>query len=298
MATTAGSPLPTDVALSATDGTPLKGWFWERPAPRAGLILSHGLGEHAGCYRQVAETLGPALGIDVLAFDYRGHGRSPGRRGRVRLYDDLTTDLRGALMWYQRQRPGLPRFVLAHSNGGLVALRTILGGAVDLSGLILSSPALRLAVAVPPLKRWIGGVLRHVAPGVTINTALPVEMLTRDHEHLEERRNDPLRHSRISAPLFFGMVEGGPSVVARAAEIRMPVLLILGAADPVTDPQTSKEFFERLGSPDKTLQVYPEMLHEPLNELDSALVLGDLAAWLSARLGPLVPPEGRPGTGS
>jgi alpha-beta hydrolase superfamily lysophospholipase len=285
MVTIAETRMPGDVTLPAADGTTLKGWFWERPNPRGGLVLSHGLGEHAGCYRHVAETLGPALGIDVLAFDYRGHGRSPGRRGRVRFYDDLTLDLRGALAWYEQQHPGLPQFVLGHSNGGLVALRTILAGGVELAGLILSNPALRLAMPVPTLKRWAGFVLRRVAPGVTLNSALPVEMLTRDLEHLEERLNDPLRHSRISAPLYFGMVEGGSLVLAGAAGIRTPVLLVLGGADPVIDPQTSREFFDRLGSPDKTLRVYPEMLHEPLNELDSDLVLGDLAAWLSARLG-------------
>lgn len=280
------TPGPGDVTLEATDGTPLKGWLWERPEPRAGLILAHGLGEHAGCYRRVARTLGPALGIDVLAFDFRGHGRSPGRRGGVRGFDDLTADLRGALAWFEQQRPGLPRFLLGHSNGGLVALRTLLGGGMEVAGLILSNPALRLAMPVPHLKRWAGVVLRRVAPGVTLNAALPVAMLTRtrDLEHLEERLNDPLRHSRISAPLYFGMIEGGTLVLSRAAEITTPVLMILGDADPVIDPRASRKFFDRLGSPDKTLRVYPEMLHEPFNELDSDLVLDDLAAWLSARL--------------
>jgi alpha-beta hydrolase superfamily lysophospholipase len=112
------------------------------------------------------------LGIEVLAFDFRGHGRSPGRRGGVRGYDDLSADLRGALAWYGRRRPGLPRFVLGHSNGGLVALRTVLGGDAEVAGLILSNPALRLAVPVPALKRWAAVVLRRVAPGVTLRASL------------------------------------------------------------------------------------------------------------------------------
>jgi alpha-beta hydrolase superfamily lysophospholipase len=284
--------VPADVTVPAADGTPLRGWLWERPDSRGGLVLAHGLGEHAGCYRHVAEALGPALGIDVLAFDFRGHGRNPGRRGRVRGYDDLAADLRGALAWGERKRPGGFRFVLGHSNGGLVALRTILAGGVELAGLILSNPALRLAVPVPAVKRWAGEVLRRVAPGMTLSSALPLEMLTRDTAHAEERLNDRLRHSRISAPLFFGMIEGGPQVLARAAEIRTPVLLILGDADPVIDPRASREFFSRLGSADKTLRNYPGMLHEPLNELDSVAVLREIASWLSARLaGPAGPPE-------
>ncbi|HEX8202873.1 MAG TPA: alpha/beta hydrolase, partial [Isosphaeraceae bacterium] len=247
MVTRAGAPSPADVTLPAADGTALKGWFWERPDSRGGLILSHGLGEHAACYRHVAEALGPVLGIDVLAFDYRGHGRSPGRRGRVRLYDELTADLRGALAWYRGRRPDRPRFVLGHSNGGLVALMTLLAGGEEPAGLILSNPALRLAVAVPALKRWAGRVLLRVAPGVTLSSALPLEMLTQDLDQAEERLGDPLRHSRISAPLYFGMIEGGPLVLARAGSIHVPVLLILGESDPVIDPRASREFFDRLG---------------------------------------------------
>ena len=34
--------------------------------------------------------------------------------------------------------------------------------------------------------------------------------------------------------------------------------------------------FERLGSPDKTLALYPGMLHEPLNELGREQVFGDI----------------------
>ncbi len=100
---------------------------------------------------------------------------------------------------------------------------------------------------------------------------------------------DDLRHDRISPPLFFGMVEGGPLITARAAEIQVPILMILGGADPVVDPAASRAFFDRLGSPDKTLLLYPHMLHEPLNELRRDDVIADVAAWLAARIGPSSP---------
>ena len=61
-------------------------------------------------------------------------------------------------------------------------------------------------------------------------------MLTRDPEIQEEHRTDPLRHNRMSPPLFFGMVEGGELLMARAAEIRTPILMLLGGQDTVIDP--------------------------------------------------------------
>ena len=42
-------------------------------------------------------------------------------------------------------------------------------------------------------------------------------------------------------------------LLARAGEIRLPILMLLGGQDPVIDPAASREFFERLGSEDKTL---------------------------------------------
>jgi hypothetical protein len=42
--------------------------------------------------------------------------------------------------------------------------------------------------------------------------------------------------------------------------------------------------FDRLGSVDKTLLLYPPMRHEPLNELGREQVFADIEAWLRPRL--------------
>ena len=108
--------------------------------------------------------------------------------------------------------------------------------------------------------------------------------MTRDPAMQEMYRSDRLRHNRISAPLFFGMVEGGEMLLARAGEIRLPILMLIGGQDPVICPESNREFFDRLGSEDKTLLLYPRMLHEPFNELGREQVFEDLARWLEPRL--------------
>jgi alpha-beta hydrolase superfamily lysophospholipase len=275
---------PRDVVIPSTGGVSLRGWHWTRPSPRALLVISHGFGEHGGGYRHVAEALGPALEVDVLAPDFRGHGRSPGRRGVVRTYGDLVSDLRSTLDWAAGARPDLPRYVLGHSNGGQVALRVTLEVGTELAGLILSNPSLRVATRVPRYKLGIGRFLLRYAPNVTLKASIPPGRLTRDPAMQHEHLTDPLRHSRMSAPLFFGMVEGGALVAARAADIRQPTLIVLGTSDDVIDPAATRAVFERLGSTDKTLLIYPKMLHEPLNELGREQVLSDITAWLAHRL--------------
>lgn len=274
-----------DVTIPSADGTELKGWHWPRADATGALVIAHGLGEHGGCYADLAGELAGAAGVEVLAPDLRGHGRSPGRRGVVRDYSELVDDLRAALGWMASRARGRPLFLLGHSNGGVVALRTLLEGEQSgLAGLVLSNPSLKLAAKVPAWKLKVGAWLRRRAYWVTLPAPLPEEDLSRDPAVNAARRADPLRHSRTSAPLFFGMVETGAELQGRAGEVRLPTLMVLGGADPVIDPGTSESFFGRLGAADRTLVLEPEMVHEPLFDLGADRVRGALAAWLRERM--------------
>lgn len=269
-----------EVEVRSADGSRLKADYYPSADPRAGLVISHGLGEHSGCYRHVAEALGP-LGLDVLAFNYRGHGRSPGRRGAVGDYRRLVEDLHAALAFLGHEKP---LFVLGHSNGGQVALRLAMAEPSTIDGLILSNPSIRLAARVPRHKWLLGQMLRWFAPGVTMSTGLSDAMMVRDPFRFGDRSADPLRHTSINAPLFFGMVEGGPILETGAGRILTPTLMILGDADPLVDHRASVALFERLGSRDKQLIVVPGGLHEPLNDVGSEDLLRKVAGWIDRRL--------------
>lgn len=276
----------TTASIRSTDGTELHVRLWPGTRPRGRLVISHGLGEHAGCYDHVAEALSAVDGlVDVLAFDYRGHGRSAGGRGVVRHYNDLAADLQCAIAAARSAWPGdRPLYLLGHSNGGQVALHVVAERSTPVAGLILSNPLLALAARIPAWKVAFGRVMRRLAPGVTLSANLGAESMTRDPANWAERRNDPLRHNRINAPFFFGMIDGGARLIAAAHAITVPCLLLLGGADRVVDPGATRRFFEAIGSTDKTLRFEPEMRHEPLNEVGRQQVLDSVIAWLEARL--------------
>jgi alpha-beta hydrolase superfamily lysophospholipase len=222
--------------------------------------------------------------MDVVALDFRGHGRSPGRRGVVRRYEDLVGDLQAVVARGRGLHPDLPLFVLGHSNGGQVVLRFTLLDLEGVDGVITSNPPIRIAMPVPPAKLKLGRFLHALAPWMTLRAETLPTCMTRDPAMQAMYDNDRLRHDRISAPLFFGMVEGGQMLMARAGEIRTPILMLVGGSDPVICPSSNREFYERLGSEDKTLFLYPRMLHEPFNELGREQVFEDLIRWLDARL--------------
>lgn len=276
---------PEPIEVVSFDGLVLRGRRWRRPVARGTVVIAHGFGEHGGTYGRLAGALGRALDLDVVAVDFRGHGASDGPRGVVRTYEDLVGDLHAVLLWLDRAGAADPRFVLGHSNGGQVAMRLALEHPPSVRGFIFSNPALKIALQVSGPTLALGRFLRAYFPRVTLKGKLQPELLTHDPELRREIAADPLRHSRMSAPLFFGMREGGRLISARAAEITEPLLMILTGEDQVIEPEFSREVFDRLGSLDKTLLFYPRMLHEPFNEAGRERVHDDMIRWLEPRLG-------------
>lgn len=273
-----------ETIVSTRDGLALKARWWAVDHPRGMVVVAHGLGEHGGTYAHLAEAVGGSLGLDFVALDFRGHGRSPGRRGVVRNYQDLVEDLRAVVDWARARRPDLPLFVLGHSNGGQVVLRLALEPPPGVAGVIVSNPSIRIAMHVPPAKLKLGKFLLSFVPWLTLRADARSDWMTRDPDMQKNYRRDGLRHNRISAPLFFGMVEGGEMLLARAGELKIPLLMLVGGQDPVVCPRSNREFYDRVGAGDKLFVLYPRMLHEPFNELGREQVFSDLARWLEPRL--------------
>jgi alpha-beta hydrolase superfamily lysophospholipase len=66
--------------------------------------------------------------------------------------------------------------------------------------------------------------------------------------------------------------------------ITLPVLILHGTADKVTKPGGSQMFYDRAGSPDKTLQLYEGHAHDLLNDVGKEQVIADIRTWLEARI--------------
>jgi uncharacterized protein len=124
-----------DVALQSEDGERLHGWWIPASTPPiAHVLLCHGNGGNIGDRIPHIALLSGA-GLDVLAFDYRGYGRSSGRASERGTYRDARA-ARAALL-RQHGVDGARVLYLGESLGGAVALAL----ALDLppAGLILQS---------------------------------------------------------------------------------------------------------------------------------------------------------------
>ncbi|HSI11657.1 MAG TPA: lysophospholipase [Chthoniobacter sp.] len=249
--------------------------------PRAWVIMVHGLGEHMGRYGHVAAYL-VERGFAVVGWDLRGHGRSSGARGDVTGGELLVDDL--ALVCRHFRPRDVPLFLFAHSLGGQIALHLLERDSAVCRGAVIASPWLRLAFNPPIWKLIIARVAMRIWPGFVQARGFRSERLSRDAAHLASFPDLDLVHQRISARMYFWLRAGGERLFAGANTVHTPLLLLLGDDDPVTSHHASCDFFERLGSADKTLRIYPGARHETHNELERAQVLREVGDWMEARL--------------
>jgi fermentation-respiration switch protein FrsA (DUF1100 family) len=120
--------------FTATDGVRLHAWWAEAPGARATLVWSHGNGGNIAGRSPVLRGLA-ARGVSVLAYDYRGYGRSDGDPSEEGVYLD-------ALAAYDHLRGrGIP-------ESGLVAFGESLGSAVSVR-LASKRPCAALALVSP-----------------------------------------------------------------------------------------------------------------------------------------------------
>jgi alpha-beta hydrolase superfamily lysophospholipase len=281
--------------LAAADGQALLLHDWPAPAgaPRAQVLLVHGLGEHAGRYAPLAAEL-HGWGFAVRAYDQRGHGLSGGARGGLPLDTALLDDLAAVIdatrsMHHQRGQPGLPLILLGHSLGGLVAGRFVSLQLRPVDALVMSSPALDPGLSA--LQKLLVATLPAIAPNLRVNNGLDPRFLSHDPAVVAAYRADPLVHPKISARLARFIATAGPSTVAAAAHWHVPTLLLYAGDDHLVNPAGSRAFAAVAGASAQvqpgilSAQVFESLFHEIFNEAPNAAapVLAALKTWLDAR---------------
>ncbi|MGQ3058693.1 MAG: lysophospholipase [Nevskia sp.] len=253
-------------------------------APKATVVIAHGLGEHGGRYREVATQL-VGLGCVVHAIDHRGHGKSGGARTLIDKFSNAVADLDTLIDRARRLQPAVPLFLLGHSMGGALSLSYAIKHGSKLEGLILSGPAVALDGA-PPLLGVIAKTLASFAPKLGMFQVDP-SLVSRDPDEVAKYAGDPLNaHGKVPVRTLAEIVRFVEIVPAMLPVISVPTLLLHGSDDKLAGVAGSRMVFERISSPDKTLKVYDGLYHEIFNELpaDRARVFKDLTDWLQPRL--------------
>lgn len=269
--------------FTTSDGMPLRQFTWAPAAPRrARLLIVHGLGENSARYGPFAGIFA-AAGIEVTAYDHRGHGENPGKRGDLNPPSLLQRDLAEILNCAAKDTP--PLFLWGHSTGAQLIVNTLNTRTLPFRGVILTAPWFRLALTPPKQKQIAASVLLRLAPGITLRSGLNLQDLSRDVEYLRLLPGNDRNHNRISARLYDYLVRGGRLALSQAKNWTIPLLLAHGTADPVTSIVASQEFFQNVpDSTDKTFESFPDARHELHNDLCRNQLATVITTWIVRRL--------------
>jgi lysophospholipase len=250
--------------------------------PLAQALVLHGYGDHSGRYEPLMRDLA-IREINSVAFDFRGHGRSNGRRGYVRRWGEFPDDVRAVAATLER--PDLPLFIVGHSHGGLVAAAVAQEGVVPVAGLVMCSPFLSSALPIPTTKLALARVTNVILPWLRVGNGLGPEMMTADPAMIQESRTDPLLLRSATPRWFYQTLRAQRRIVHAAPSLCTPLLMLIGQADIIADPTANQRFFDACASPDKTLHTYSGLRHELLRETARQQIFQEIATWITARTG-------------
>lgn len=255
---------------------------WQPVAGARGVVvICHGVNSHSGYYTWAAEQFVSA-GLAVYALDLHGRGQSDGERFYLDKISDYVHDVHAVVSLAKSRNAGLPLFLLGHSAGGVVSCVYTLEHQADLAGLICESFAFQ--VAAPDFALAVVKGLSHLAPHAHV-LRLKNEEFSRDPEVVEAMNRDPLIANEVQPTKTVAeLVRADERLKAEFSLITLPVLILHGTADKVTNPGGSRFFYDSAGSSDKTLKLYDGHAHDLLNDFDKERVIEDMRQWISARL--------------
>ena len=271
------------------DGLALHLRVWPAGNPRRGLVvLVHGLGEHIDRYDHVARRLN-GIGFDVVGYDHRGHGRSPGQRGGMPADDSLCADLGRVLYAAREAFPG-PTVLVGHSLGGLIAGRFVAEGLQPkpaawwrpVDALVMSSPA--LDPGTNAVQKLLLAVVAPMLPNLAVSNGLKVDWVSRSPDIVKAYAGDTLVHDRITGRLGLFVARQGPAVIAAAPRWTTPTLLMWAGADRCVAPAGSAAFAAAAPRDVVTTREWPGLYHEIFNEPEQDAVLAAMGDWLGARV--------------
>ena len=271
----------TDVVMTVetgatADGTEQFRRRWSVDDPSAAILLVHGIGEHSGRYQHVGRFFAEH-GFDVAAFDNRGFGRTGGTRGHVRDFDVFLDDIEERLA--ERRSLGVPVVLFGHSLGGLMATVYLVGRRPQPDLAVLSSPA--LTAEVPRWQRVAAPVFGRLRPTLFFPSEIEGAGLSRDVDVQRAYTEDPLLVAGATAGLGHEVFRAMGRAMDRLDRLRVPTYVLHGGADPVVPPSASAPL---AGLQGVTRRVWPDLLHECLNEPEQDEVMGEIEAWLRGQL--------------
>lgn len=273
-------------SFSNADGIALFYRTWLPPSlrPRGIVFILHGLSEHSGRYRHVAEAL-TAAGFACYGLDHRGHGQSGGLRAYIPDGQLAIDDLDELHKIVHAAHPDLPAFVFGHSMGSIIGLGFALQRPNLLRGIVTAGTPLHGEQTRPA---WLASLCLTAArylPKLRLSPPGGPSVLTADRDMLRQWWSDPLIDKGMwRVGTSAALVKLSRDICRSAGQIEVPLLIMHGTGDRLVPASGSEFLAAAVGSDDVTLKLYQGLRHELVNEAERDEIIGAMKDWLLERI--------------
>ncbi|KAI3911084.1 hypothetical protein MKW98_015741 [Papaver atlanticum] len=269
-----------------------KSWLPQTSPVKAIICFCHGYGDTCTFFFEGIARKLASSGYGVYAMDYPGFGLSEGLHGYISSFDGLVDDV---IEHYSKikesmESQNVPSFLFGQSMGGAVALKVHLKQPNAWNGAVLVAPMCKIAEdMVPPL--LVKQLLIAVANVLPKSKLVPEkdigEMAFRDLEKRKLAKYNVIAYRdkpRLRTALE--LLRTTDEIERRLEEVSLPILILHGEGDIVTDPSVSKTLYEKAKSSDKKLHLIKNASHSLLEgEPDDSIleVFNEIICWLDER---------------
>ena len=253
---------------------------------KATVLLIHGAGEHIGRYQHVGEWLNQH-GISMIGGDLPGLGRSKETRGHISDFNQYLEKVDQWLDFVKKEYPDQPIFLFGHSMGGLIVLRYLQERAEELSGVIVTSPAIRLGMKIPAWQVKLAEIMVKIWPTLRLKSGIKAEQLTHDEAIVKANQVDPLVQGKVTIQWFFEFQKSIQEFWAEVdflKDLDFRLLYLQAGEDALVDPQASKDFVREMQSDKIDFHFLPGLYHEVLNEVDREKYLKMIVDWIEKQV--------------
>jgi lysophospholipase len=241
--------------LKAGEGIRIRAGHWPCEGAWGTVFLLPGRTEYIEKYGRTATDL-VVRGLEVLSIDWRGQGLSTRTlddpmTGHVDDFAEYQTDLAALIAYAKGQNLPRPWYLLAHSMGGCIGLRSLMGDhpfkaaafSAPMWGILMAAWMRPVAVALSTMSRWFH--FRHVfAPGTKARTYVLDAGFLGNTLTTDQEMWNFMRHQAMSQP---ELTLGGPSLgwlqaalaechaLALMSSPDLPCITGLGTAEKIVD---------------------------------------------------------------
>ncbi|MEO4051844.1 alpha/beta hydrolase [Solibacillus sp. CAU 1738] len=214
-------------------------WKWEAEGqPKAVIAIIHSAYEHHRSYAWLIEKFRNA-GFHIVMGDLPGHGE---QAKYSRYHDEDFTKYYS----YVKQlikiglSYNLPIFVLGNGLGATIAMKVLRKNKFECAGVILASPWLHLKLLPGKLSHALTS-LSALTSNVKMNHDITPQMMTRNYEVYAELQDDVPQNTVVTVKWYKDLQLLMKQVKDTETKFPdIPVLLMTGGRDQVTDANTAK----------------------------------------------------------